>query len=492
MKIKIFKTILNKENKLLNMSEQALKETIKILQNSQSEIQKSIHNVNTKNPAESAWLNQHNRTTWHARFPKKIDGDGSDTTVRYKLDNGKFDLLDSTILSQKWPAIAVRPQYEGKIEICWPHNLGTNVLESAVIKYGDDELPHIDAKYCDVYFQKFLDPAERSHHNWGIGNKPSLENWSTFLCEDETTIKLPWFFSRDSSVALPLYYCSNLSATMTVNYKRDILNLLRMRRINDDGTYEIIPADKQYLFLSKDNSTALPKPEITGLYIKLETDEVEAYKCWTREGKYGDFYFEDVVSLHSANPQKFDSNIKVELECDADVNAIFWFAENVTSTALGNLSNYTTNADNLYEGFNPIEHSTLTAGGNPIFKELNTNVLAQSLIDVFPGRPTDQGILGWSFTQKPRSLDAMIGVNMKDVKYQISSKIKDRDPYLQFFDPRTGKLQTKVSDGKDNDFILHVYLLVTRKVTFSSASDKEDSWKIEFNNPQYRELDLEA
>ncbi len=472
------------------MSEQALKETIKTLQGSQSELQKSIHNIHGKKNADSMWLNHHNKTTWYARFPKKLDGDGT-TKIKYQLDNGKFDMLESITLKQTWPAILVRPEYEGKIEICWPHNLGTNVLENAVIKYGTDELPHIDSKYCDAYFQYFIEPQERAHHNWGIGNKPSLENWSSFLPEDDTTIELPWFFSRDSTVGLPLYYCDKLPATMIIDFKRDILNLLRMRRINLDGTYEIIDPDKQYLFLPKDGSSILPNPELLGMYIKLEPEEVEAYKCWTREGKYGDFYFEDIVSCKCKNPQKFDSNIEVDLECDADVNNMFWCAENVTSTNSRNISNYTTNADNLYEGFCPIENTTLTVGGNVIFKELDSNFFTQSLLKVFPGRPTEQGILAWSFTQKPRSLDAMVGVNMKTVKWKLTSRIKDRDPHLKTYDPRTGKSITKPSEGKDSDFSLYVYLLVTRKITFSPASDKDDSWKIEFNNPECRELDNE-
>lgn len=469
------------------MSEQALKETIKTLQNSQSEIQKSIHSTKGVRPAESLYLYEFNRTTWHAPFPKKIDGEGSDTKVKYQLDNGKFDLLESITLNQKWPAIGVKQEYEGKIEICWPHNLGTNVLTNAVIKYGTDELPHLDSKYCDVYFQMFLSPEERAHHNWGIGNKPTLENWSSFLPEDETTVELPWYFSRDPSVALPLFYCDKLSATMIIDYKRDVLNLLRMRRIYEDGTYEIIPADKQYILLPSDNDSTLPKPEILGYYIKLEPEEVEAYKCWTREEKYGDFYIEDIIFSHSQNPQKFGENIKVEVECDADCNGIFWFAENKTATDFGNLSNYTTDSQNLYDGYLPIEHSTLMAGGNHIFKDLNSSYLSQTLIRPFPGRPTEQGILGWSFTRKPRSLNAMVGVNMKDVKYQISTKIKDRDPSLQYYDQKTKKLRTKVSPGKDNEYILHVYCLVTRKITFSPASDKEDAWKIEFNNPKFRE-----
>jgi hypothetical protein len=473
------------------MSEQTLKETIKTLQNSQSEVQKSIHDTHSKTTADSPYLHQFNRTTWHARFPKKIDGDGESKKIKYALDNGKFDLLESLTLNQKYPAIGVKAEYEGKIEICWPHNLGTNILEKAVIKYGTDELPHLDSRYCDIYFQLFLHPEERAHHNWGIGNKLSLENWCTFLPEDDTTIKLPWYFSRDSSVALPLFYCDKLPATMSIEYKRDFLKILRMRRIFEDGTYEIIPADKKYLYLPSDGDTILPTPEILGMYIKLEAEEVEYYKCSTREGKYGDFYIEDIVNCQSDNPQKFGDNIKVDIECDADCNSVFWFAENKTATDNGNLSNYTTNAENLYEGFHPIEYTTLMAGSNPIFKELSTSYLAQTLVDVFPGRPTEQGILGWSFTQIPRSLNAMIGVNMKSVGYTITSKIKDRDPYLQYYDSQTGKLKTRPSPGKNNEYILHVYCLVTRKISFSPASDKEDSWKIDFNNTQFRELDNE-
>jgi hypothetical protein len=392
---------------------------------------------------------------------------------------------------QKFPPIRVKEEYEGKIEICYPHNLGTNIIVDAVLKYGTDELPHLDSKYCDAYFHRFLKPEERLSHNWGIGNKPTLENWTSFLPADETNVKLPWFFSRDPSVALPLYYCDKLPATMVFTFKRNLSDLLRMRRVLDDGTFENMKIDKKYLMLPKDDATTLPKPELYGIYIKLDPEEVNSYKCSTRDEKYGDFYFQDIICCSSQNSQKFGSKIEKDLSGDGICNGIFWMAENTTSTEHGNISNYTTDANNLYDGYNPIEWTTLTAGGTAIFKELSTNLLSQSLSDVFPGRPSEEGILGWSFCENPTSLDPTVGVNMKDVKFTITCMIRDRDPFLNDYNLRTGKLETKTSKGKDNEYLLHVYLLVTKKITFSPASDKEDAWKIEFDLPKMRELENE-
>src|SRR5438067_1137073 len=78
------------------------------------------------------------------------------------------------------------------------------------------------------------------------------------------------------------YYCDKLPATMSFTFVRDLLELLRMRILLSDGSYEYIKADKDYLMLPKDGSTTLEKPELSGVYIKSDPDEINSYKCATR------------------------------------------------------------------------------------------------------------------------------------------------------------------------------------------------------------------
>jgi hypothetical protein len=479
---------------------------IRDFQNNFDSIQKAIHDTADFNSdkklrePESVHVYLFSRTTWYNRVPRIISPSGTGEVTKYKLNNGKkYDLLTFLALRHTLPAIRVKKEFENEIQICWCKNIAYNAIIHAELLYGEGAIASLNGKSFEVN-DAFLSKNDvKNNNSESAGNIQRLQKWNVSLPADTLIVEQPWFFSRDPTLALPLFYCcNNMDFWLHYTYNRNISKLLRMRRLikNDeeketkegfiqkegDKNYLITECDPKYLWV-EGGIENLKDPEMLGMFVKGNDDEIDAYKCWTRENKYGDFYIEDIIPHVSENPSKYDSNLGVELDSDSICHTLVWMAENESATKIGNLSNYSTDTLDASLGYNPIEGTTFKVGSNEYFKDLSTDYTGNLFSRDFPGRSKNSFFNVWSFSSVPTSLNAKVGVNMSRLPSKITVRLKDKNPFLKELNPSNGNVI--IIKPESPHFSLHVYLLVTRKISF--MADGDNGWKLIVNNPDFRE-----
>lgn len=459
------------------------------------QIQKVIYGTSENSKGlqktESEHLYVFSRTTWYNRVPRTILATENNGSYSYKLNNGKHDLLMYTSLRQQLPAIVVRDVFQDLIEICWVRNIGINTIRSGQLLWGEDKVTSIDTKSIEAEYKIFKSNADKDFFDSNIGNIPMLTSWNSFLPSKSTIVEQPWFYSKDKSLGLPIYYAfGNKNFVHTYVFNRSIQSLLRMRRIvpanerkNPEVVeYQYIETDLKYVHVENKLENLSP-PEMMGIYVKLLPDEVDAHKCMTESNSYGDFYIEDVAVFTSENPSKYGNNLSVEVKEDAIAHTLVWMAENKSATDMGILSNYTTNTIEMQNGYDPIETTSLRVGSNDYFKELHSDYTRCLFMRDFPGKVASPGFHAFSFSSDPTSMNAKMGVNTGLLTSKLTVKLKDTNPFLKQLDPITGKALLKASESPE--FLLHVYLLITRKISF--YSDGKDGWELKFNSREHRD-----
>ena len=216
----------------------------------------------------SAFYREFRKTTWYSQFTARLKCNATENELVFTANN-TFHCLLYTYMRQTFPALRIKKDFKGRVQVCWPHNLGTNHVLEGRVKFDDDVPQTIDSHWYDIYSQFYMKPGFRDHYNVCVGNVKFLEEWTDFLPEYTTNVMQPFYYMQDVSRAIPLYYFSSLS-TVTQNYsvRNEIDRLLRMRiktgqRENGDAIWKEIPVN--YKYIEGAGSTGILKtPELWG------------------------------------------------------------------------------------------------------------------------------------------------------------------------------------------------------------------------------------
>lgn len=472
-----------------------------------NDFQKELHFVNDQSDITSVFYKEYRKTMWYAQSSVKLKCTGSgESELSYTVNNMFHELL-YTYMRQNFPALRVKSNWANRVQICWTHNMGTNIVQQGRLKFDDDVPQTIDSVWYDIYSQFYMKPGFRAHYDVCVGNLPILEDWTTNLPEYTTNIIQPFYHAVDACRAIQLFYFSSL-ASITYNYKvrNNISEMLRMRcRLPDkefkdekgnvirkDPIWKEYPVNLKYIEGAGPSAT-LKTPEVWGRYAYLSDEEIEWYKmCEVEEVVEGDkkvmrskdkvIYIEDVVSCNSTNPQMLGSSVQVDLDCKTPAKAIFFVSENLTARNNRSFSNYTTCADNLYKGWNPNKAVTLAYGGSHRLDNMDIDHFDKiECWKHFPSPPSEPGYNAYSFAYDSTSLDADVGIVMNEIKAKLLITLGNTDPHLKPIkvteDEGKGDLEElesdRVSDRTGDRFVTHVRLLVTRKMTISKLTNEK-------------------
>lgn len=363
-----------------------------------------------------------------------------------------FHNLLYTYRVHKLPLIKVRVEYSENIRICWPHNIGNNICKRAVVKFGGKEGPRLDTKSLDIYTQFFSENSDMS----SIGNIPELENWGTILPRHIIRCFDPWYYTKDPSLALPLY----LQIPITHEYKffQKISDLLRIQEKVGENEWRDIPYNNKYFDIE---SEKFDTPEIWGRFGLFDgtNDSGElgaALNFWKDEGEDKPetekiFFFDDFIEAGSNNPVKLGDKIITNMESTRPVKAIFWLVENLNNTKSKNLSRYT------HEGKSPWKKYQYCYYLNTVRSE-GEYYQASSIEPRFHAKkvPVDIGYGMYSYSVNPVGLDGEVGVVLTGLNAQLILELGTDDPY---------SFEQKEEDYPGL-FQLHSRLLVTRRLSF--------------------------
>lgn len=458
-----------------------------------NDFQKDLHLIFDENelPEEgveiiSFFHHKFEKSTWYSQYTTKFKCTSTENELIYTVNN-TFHYLLYSYMRQTFPALRVAERYKGLVQICWPHNLGTNYIVEGRLKFDDDVPQTIDSYWFDIYSQFYMKPGFREHYELCVGSVPFLEQWRDFLPEFTTNVMQPFYYMRDVSTALPLFYFSSLT-TITQNYtvRNTIGQLLRMR-INtipdqpDNPVWKEIPYNPKYIE-GAGSTGILRVPEMWGRVSYGMEMEINWHKECSFEGVENldpkkpanekVFYIEDVIACESDNPSQYGAKVVIDLDCKTPAKAMFWVAENLTARENRNFSNYTTNADDLYQGWNPIKGVSLSYGGHTRLDNMESDHFDKiEPWKHFPSAPWQPGYNAYSFSLDSTTLDADVGIVWDGLKAKMTATLGNTDPTLKPVkrtDEHRAVLDELENDNKvqssSDRFQIHVRLLVTKKM----------------------------
>ena len=433
------------------------------------------------------FFHKFDRVSWSTQLPQKMpvtfNQDGESEVCTYEADD-KFDYLLNSYHMQPLPALRVREKYKDKYQICWPHNVGHNIYEEAWLYIDNQMAARFDNIWLDEvsqYYQTKREPYLKS-----IGNVGFLTNWNTFLPAYSLYIQQPWFYTKPYR-SLPLLLCKLDKVKHKYKLRRDLRNLLRMRRKKDDGSWEEIKCNTSFIEGIKDDK--IPIPELWGRYALISPEE----RLWL-EGKDEKgkkvvdreyvLYTDDVLPYKSTNSERLGTTVNVPISSPLPVRAFFWVAENESSKSINNLSNYTTNKTDISLGWSPIDKVSMTRGTVTRIPQMSSGHFGNiEAIRHFPMVPYDPGYGAYSASYDTTSYNAEVGVAL-DSKYQneLCFVLGNTDPNLtkiKHVKTENGREEDAPEEDEekeeivvDNDpatkykYSIHVRLLIMRKIVF--------------------------
>ena len=247
---------------------------------------------------------------------------------------------------------------------------------------------------------------KRKNHDNGIGNIKCLEEWCEFLPANPINVDQPWFYSMDHALSFPIFYKhSQTRAEHRYSFKRKVTDLLRVQILDQGKWKDIVRNTHVYLDISS-NST-IKTPELWGRYAYISENEIGWFKCTEKRS----YYFRSIEMCDTENPNRYKTTAEITLHCNNPCLAFFWVAENRNATLIHNFSNYTTNANDIKAGYDPIKTTSLTYGTTKRLDKMPSDHF--SIAEPrkhFPSAPNEKGYHGHSYAWDSTSFHGDIGI----------------------------------------------------------------------------------
>ena len=475
------------------MSIQAAKEEL----NSLTEFQRDIHIMaNMSEEIISNFYRAFIKSTWYSSMPMKLKCTTDGEEVVYSVNNS-FHFLMYSYMCFTLPPVRVKQEYKGRVRIAWCHNVGTNPIQQAIFKEDDDTYQTWDNYWADIYFQFYQDQGagKRENHNIGVGNVKCLEEWTEYLPSYPIDVDQPWFYSMDHALSFPIFYKnSQTRAEHRYTFRRKLVDLLRVQILGKDHKWKNTTR-KVHQYLDITPSATLKLPELWGRYAYITEPEIKWYKCkQTRV-----FYTRDVEICDTPNPNKYKSTAEIGLHCTNPCLAFFWVAENLDATANHNYSNYTTDVNDLYSGWDPIKTTTLKYGTTVRLDNMPSHHF--SIAEPrkhFPSAPSERGYHGYSYAWDSTSYHGDIGIVFANMNARLQCRIANNNIFtnIAYEEDDDDEEEDEIADAADGDqnknngkkhedteladfsleenspsFVTRSRLLVVRKFTISAEAD---------------------
>lgn len=471
-----------------------LRNVLKLDLDSLSGFQKSLHlpeNIINESGQEkqeeidSRFSIVFDKTSWstHAKVAMSRS-DGEMGKVVYTA-NKKYDFLFKCEMRTTFLGAKVKDKYKHNTQICLPKKFGNNLIVNGQLLIDDDQVGSLDSVWLDIYSQFFMEPGagKRDTYNQQIGNVEFLTDWNTYLPEFPITIRQPWFYCTHESRALPLLQSSMNNITHVYTLRTDIKDILRMRVKKTTGGYKEIKCNIEYL----DSPKNIPTPELWGRFAQITEAERNWYKTLDRT-----IYINDVISAKSDNPKTFGSKESIKLHAQTPCKAIFWVAENCDASINRNFSNYTTNTEDISQGWNPCSTAAILYGGTPRVPELpNDHFDLSEPMNFFPSCPEEAGYNAYSFSYNSASLDADTAIILEGMAATLSLKLGNTNPFEnsgikeEVYDENSELIPREAledsSETSSPKYIVHVKMLVMKKLKIK--------WNIERQKMNYQIID---
>lgn len=468
---------MNKQNNVLKLDRDS---TIK------SQFQKDFYKPN--NPKEEVGTRfslDIEKRAQASHMKVKLDHMPKDGEVVYTASK-KFDSLLKLEAHINLSSVKVKEQYKNSVSIAYHHNIAHHVLYSGECKIDNEHYGFLDSIWLDINSEYFI--SKRKLYKQMIGAIPCLENWNTELPGLSLISPQPYFFTRNSRVALPILKSSNNTITFEYKLRTKLSELLKMRILTKGGEYKEVKCNLKYLDIKSPN---IPVPELWGRYSEMTDEERNWRKSideTTGEPRKQIIYIEDIESTESKNPKSIGTKEEIPLAGPSPVRHIFF----VATLADGNLSNYTTNRNDLYKGWNPCAKSGIKYGTSDRVEEIPHEHfdLSEAYDFNWPNFPREAGYNVFTYTFNPMDIqNADSAVILKECGATLNILLGDTNPFVnqeeeeEHYDEDGSLIPvealTEDSENKKDRYIVHVRTVIVKKLEVS-WNDKSDSLKYIF------------
>jgi len=445
-----------------------------------NEIQKEMYLPKNKTESVGTRFSMDlDKRSYANHIKEKLTVTSNNEEITYTASQQYDNLLSVTAFINLF-SIKVKDKYKKKIQIRYQHNLGHNILYSGECKIDKKHIAYSDSKILDIQKQFFV--KKRQMYEEMIGNIACFQEWGSFLPKKTLIVPQAYHFSRNTRVSLPLLKGENV---VTFEYKArlELADLIQMRILvnpaewDEDGnllteaTYKEIKFNHHYL--DTGNNKSIPIPELWGRYSEITEEERNWRKSvdeTTGKPRKQIIYMEDFESVESINPIAIGSKGEISIDTNYPAKHIFWMASLVDS----GYSNYTTNREDLHQGWNPCSKSGIKYGTSWRVSEKSHEHydMAEAYDFNWPNTPNESGYNVHTNTFNPVEIQsADTSVVLKECGATLSILLEDTNPFLTEDDEdsydENGEIilkELREDETKKDKYNIHARIMVIRKM----------------------------
>lgn len=292
----------------------------------------------------------------------------------------------------------------------WTKNLMHNLIRECSISFNDLNAARFDNYHLDFWSAFTTDASKRVGYDNMIGNTTLVDPHKPgqALPSQTLNLPLPFFFSRDSGVALPT--AAIPYNDMHINFEfRDWQHLLIVDDVTSTQAQVLVP-DETWL----ESVPVLKKVEVWANYAIVSNEERQKMGCTKR-----DIIIEQVQT--APRPPYSPTKNSFDLRFSHAIKALFWAARNTTFK--NQWSNYTTSSPVVTattteisyetpEATDPIHTTSLIYENTARFSHMGSDYF--SLVNPYyhaPAIPLETGYHMYSYSLKVDALDPMGSTN---------------------------------------------------------------------------------
>jgi hypothetical protein len=367
------------------------------------------------------------KTPWDSGVVMKLTATrGKNEEIRYSF-NPKIHRATNPYLTCCLPEVKVKSEYLDKIQICWTHNVGHNIISSAsLISSDEDYIQTITSRTLDAEVRSsswFLEGKSKEFYDQLIGNVPFLVNWSTYLPRYSLTLPQPWFYGKCDTSSLLLLSSSENSLIHNYDFCLSLSKLIRMREFDKKtSTWKNISFSEKYLENFSEKNQKIEDPEFFAECVLMTKPEREFLSEENRE-----YHIEDYVIIKQTNPIPLGKSDVIDLKVQENALSLMILAENCESSEQNYSSNYTTDSNDVYSGWNPISQIKLVYGSTEVFNFESNHFSGAQMWYFSKNQIGESGYNLYSFQHRhPKSKH---GVNLHDLSASLNIILQDSNPF---------------------------------------------------------------
>lgn len=320
-------------------------------------LQEEFHNTkpgSDKATPLSIFLPGHQRTEWCSPSFEILQtiATGSPEIINYHLADVKNSFLTSMNMYLTLPKIKLNKSY--KTRICYTPNTLINYID--YINFNISGLSFsFDSKSLDIWRQVYA--TDKRTFDEGIGNIAILQQWNSELPSRRLWLNIPWSFTFPRGRGFPLLLLDNTKINIQAKFHNKISHILRMQEYKESMWYDI-EVDKKYFDVI---TMELPAP-----MIQIRRDTIAEFDAnyWDPSNdcdgspKRIDYYLYDFIKPNDTNKD----NLYVKFKASTiPVYGVHILANYNSCIKSRNYSNYTSNPEDLNEGYHPLSDISIVS-----------------------------------------------------------------------------------------------------------------------------------